>query len=97
MKGALFVKDWIVSRGSVGVHPVYEHAMNVEMRKEWIRRRKEQLEQSSSEVVDFDAAEDCSEEENVETSCGCGECHDSEEEEEQEEEEEGESEDSDSY
>lgn len=99
MKGALFVKDWIASRSSVGLHPDHDHAMNVEMRKEWIRRRKERLDQTSSETNDS-----CTADFSTGRHCDCIGCAESEEEQEEEsecsqeeDEEDKEDEDSDSY
>lgn len=60
MKGSSFVADWISSRKSVGLHPVYDHEMNVSARAEWISKRDLKVEGSS--VV---GCEDCGGE------CGC--------------------------
>ena len=65
MKGAIFVKDWIASRASVGVHPVYNHPMNIEARKVWIENKRITL----NEQVDGDSdseREECDDEEEEE-------------------------------
>jgi len=74
MKGAIFVDEWVKSRRGCGVHPVYEHSMNVEARAEWIREKQEGLQEESGACEEQESGEeeeDQEEEEEDEESSEC--------------------------